>query len=147
MLSLSESIYTNYGLDPSVPMKDSGVEWLGEVPESWVVGRLGYYGTVNNGTTPSMANRDYWLDGNVPWLSSGEVNQGEVIIPSKFITIKALAECSLRLLPEGAVIVGMIGQGKTRGMSAILRITSTINQNLWSMLDRMDGSGRERRWS
>ncbi len=121
------------GLDPDAPMKDSGVEWLGEVPEGWFVGRLGYYATVNNGTTPSKANDEYWFAGDVPWLSSGAVNQGEVTVPSEYITSKALAECSLKILPEDTVIIGMIGQGKTRGMSAILRISATINQNLASV--------------
>ncbi|MET0110240.1 MAG: restriction endonuclease subunit S [Candidatus Thiodiazotropha sp.] len=118
------------GLDPSVPMKDSGVEWLGEVPEHWFVGRLGYYGLVNNGTTPSKANDEYWFDGDVPWLSSGVVNQETVLTPSEYITHKALTECSVKMLPVGTVIVGMIGQGKTRGMSAILAVSATINQNL-----------------
>jgi len=40
-------------------MKDSGVEWLGDVPEHWVVGRVGYYGQVLNGSTPSKANLSY----------------------------------------------------------------------------------------
>ncbi|MEW8700201.1 MAG: restriction endonuclease subunit S, partial [Candidatus Thiodiazotropha sp.] len=118
------------GLDPSVPMKDSGVEWLGEVPEHWFVGRLGYYGLVNNGTTPSKANDEYWFDGDVPWLSSGAVNQETVLTPSEYITRKALTECSVKMLQVGTVIVGMIGQGKTRGMSAILAVSATINQNL-----------------
>lgn len=118
------------GLDPNVPMKDSGVEWLGEVPEHWFVGRLGYYGLVNNGTTPSKANDEYWFDGDVPWLSSGAVNQETVLTPSEYITRKALTECSVKMLQVGTVIVGMIGQGKTRGMSAILAVSATINQNL-----------------
>jgi type I restriction enzyme S subunit len=49
---------------------------------------------------------------------------------SEFITKMALERCSLRLLPVGTVVVGTIGQGKTRGMAALLRIPATINQNL-----------------
>lgn len=118
------------GLDPNVPMKDSGVEWLGQVPTVWKVGRLGYYCQVSNGTTPSKSNLDYWIDGNVPWLASGAVNQHEITDASDFITSSALAECSLNLLPRGTVVIGMIGQGRTRGMAAITRIKATINQNL-----------------
>lgn len=50
--------------------------------------------------------------------------------PSEFITAVAQRECSLTLVPHGAVILGMIGQGKTRGMSAYLDIDACINQNL-----------------
>lgn len=118
------------GLNPDVPMKDSGVAWLGEVPVHWKLARLGRYATVENGTTPSRAVMEYWEDGNIPWLASGEVNQRQISEASEFITAVALESTSLRLLPVGTVVVGMIGQGKTRGMSAILRISATINQNL-----------------
>ena len=118
------------GLDPTVPMKPSGIEWLGDIPAHWLVTRLGYYARVENGTTPSRDNEAYWLDGNIPWLSSGEVNQYRVVEANEFITEKALCECSLRLLPKGTIIVGMIGQGKTRGTSALLEIEACINQNL-----------------
>ena len=118
------------GLDLNVPMKDSGVEWLGTVPAHWSVTRLGYFATVENGTTPSRDTPAYWTDGDVPWLSSGEVNRLYVDACEEFITQVALEQCSLRLLPAGTVSVGLIGQGKTRGMSALLRIDATINQNL-----------------
>jgi type I restriction enzyme S subunit len=118
------------GLNPKAAARDSGIAWLGEVPEHWTVARLGYYSTVENGTTPSREDRAFWDDGNVPWLASGEVNQGRVTGASEFITEKALRECSLRLIPAGAVVIGMIGQGKTRGLSALLEIDATINQNL-----------------
>jgi type I restriction enzyme S subunit len=118
------------GLNSNVPMKDSDVNWIGEVPRQWIVTRLGYFATVENGTTPSKEKLEYWTDGQVPWLASGEVNQLRIVEANEFITEQALAESSLRLLPEGTVVVGLVGQGKTRGMSAILGMTATINQNL-----------------
>ena len=63
------------GLNPHASLKPSGIEWLGDVPEHWKIGRLGYYASVENGTTPSRDNEKYWRGGDVPWLSSGEVNQ------------------------------------------------------------------------
>lgn len=122
------------GLNPDAPMKDSGVEWLGEVPELWGVGRIGYYCRIENGTTPSKLNQEYWSDGSVPWLSSGAVNQYEITEASEMISVTALSECSLRLLPKNTLVVGMIGQGKTRGMSAITRISASINQNLAAII-------------
>ncbi|MDH6186745.1 restriction endonuclease subunit S [Polaromonas sp. CG_23.6] len=118
------------GLDPSVKMKDSGVEWIGEVPEHWAVSRLGHFATVENGTTPSKGNVAFWEAGNIPWVGSGEVNQGFVNEATENITELALRSCSLRLLPVDTVLVGMVGQGKTRGLAAILKIAATINQNL-----------------
>ena len=122
------------GLNPNVPMKDSGVEWLGQVPEHWGVSSIGYYAKVTNGTTPSKANLSYWDKAEIPWLSSGEVNQYYIFEASEYITTKALAECSLELLPIGTVVMGMIGQGKTRGLSAITKMEATINQNLAALV-------------
>ena len=122
------------GLNPEVAMKDSVVEWLEQVPEHWEVSTIGYYAKVTNGTTPSKANLSYWDKEEIPWLSSGEVNQYYIVEASEYITAKALAECSLELLPIGTVVMGMIGQGKTRGLSAITEIEATINQNLAALV-------------
>lgn len=128
------------GLNPEAPMTDSGVEWLGEVPEHWGVGRLGYYSRVINGSTPSKVNQSYWDKREVPWLSSGSVNQYNITTASDYISEKALKECSVELLPVGTLVIGMIGQGKTRGMSAITHIEATINQNLAAIIpdNRLD---------
>lgn len=122
------------GLNPDVPMKESGVEWLGGVPEHWEVGRVGYYGQVLNGSTPSKANLSYWHPKEVAWLSSGEVNQYYIESPTDYISYKALKECSVTLLPVGTLVMGMIGQGKTRGTSAVTKIEATINQNLAAVI-------------
>jgi type I restriction enzyme S subunit len=118
------------GLNPDAPMKFSGIEWLGEVPGHWKIPRLGYCASIENGTTPSRANPEYWSGGDIPWLSSGQVNQYKISEASEFITQKAINECSLRLLPLETIVIGMIGQGKTRGLAAYLEIKATINQNL-----------------
>lgn len=124
------------GLDPNVKMKDSGVEWIGEVPKRWAVGKIGFFARVVNGSTPSKLRADYWDSKDVPWLSSGSVNQYHVSEASDYITELALKECSVELLPAGSVIVGMIGQGKTRGMSALTKIEATINQNLAAVIPK-----------
>lgn len=126
------------GLNPDVPMKDSGVEWLGKVPEHWKVGRTGYYGNVLNGSTPIKANESYWYPKEIAWLSSGAVNQYHITEASDFISRKALKECSVSLLPKGTLVMGMIGQGKTRGMSAVTKIEATINQNLAAVIPSVE---------
>ena len=122
------------GINPHAPMKPSGIEWLGDVPAHWKIPRLGYCAKIENGTTPSRANPEYWSGGEIPWLSSGEVNQQRISEATEFITQKALDECSLRMLPKGTIVTGMIGQGKTRGLAASLEIEATINQNLAAII-------------
>ncbi len=84
---------------------------------------------VSNGSTPSRGESRYWRQGNVPWLATGKVHDRVISTADEFVTDAALRECSIRLLPPGTVLVGMIGQGRTRGMSAYLAIEACINQN------------------
>ena len=102
---------------------------IGEVPEGWEVVELGQVATVGNGSTPSRANDDYWIGGSIPWLPTGKVNDVVVQEADEFVTEKALAECPIRLLPAGTILVAMIGQGKTRGKVAYLALPACINQN------------------
>lgn len=118
------------GLDPSVPMKDSGVEWLGEIPAHWQTTRIKFVARVGNGSTPSRENSEYWFDGYFPWLNSSVVNQEIVFEADQFVTDLALKECHLPVVHPPAVLVGITGQGRTRGMAAKLEIRATINQHL-----------------
>jgi len=118
------------GLNPNAKMKDSGVEWLGEVPAHWSVSPIKYVGRIGNGSTPSRENPNYWSEMGFPWLNSSVVNQEEVSEAAQFVTSLALQECHLPIVEPPAVLVGITGQGKTRGMSAPLTFRATINQHL-----------------
>ena len=118
------------GLNPDVPMKDSGIEWLGEIPAHWRVVRVKFFASVGNGSTPSRANPEYWTDGHYPWLNSSVVNQKFVIKAEQFVTDLALRECHLPIVKPPAIVIGITGQGKTRGMVTRLDFEATINQHL-----------------
>ncbi|WP_028928240.1 restriction endonuclease subunit S [Pseudoxanthomonas suwonensis] len=122
------------GLDPNVPMKDSGIPWLGEVPAHWDVCPFKYVGRVGNGSTPNRDNPDYWGQSGFPWLNSAAVNQREVTEAERFVTELALKECHLPVIQPPAVLVGLTGQGKTRGMAAQLMFETTISQHLAYMI-------------
>ena len=122
------------GLNPDVPMKVSGVEWLGEVPEHWTLPKVAHLGRVLNGSTPDRTNLSYWTDGTVPWLASGCLNTEVVDEASAFITDLAYKNCSVELIPAHSLLIGMVGQGKTRGTSAILAMDSCINQNMAAII-------------
>lgn len=115
------------GLNPDVPMKDSGVEWLGEVPEYWKVSSLGYYSSLNTGATPDRSNSKYW-NGEIAWIKTGEVNYNNIYSSEEKITCEAVKNTSVRLSPPGTLLMAMYGQGITRGRVAILDISATYNQ-------------------
>lgn len=115
------------GLNPDAPMKDSGVEWLGEVPEHWEVGSVGYYATLETGATPSRANPKYW-DGNIPWIKTGEVKYDTIYDTEEKITDLAVLQTSARVSPVGTLLMAMYGQGITRGRVALLGLPAAYNQ-------------------
>ncbi|MBK8251248.1 MAG: restriction endonuclease subunit S [Polyangiaceae bacterium] len=118
------------GLDPNVKLKDSGVPWLGEIPAHWEVWRINRLARVGNGSTPSRAKPSYWSGGAYPWLNSSQVNRGRIDCADQFVTQQALFECHLPRVAPGSVLVAITGQGKTRGLSALLEIEATINQHV-----------------
>lgn len=118
------------GLDPTVPMRDSGVEWLGEIPAHWETVRLGYLVTVGNGSTPTRDEPRFWLDGRYPWLTSAKINEEVIWAADEFVTEAALRECHLPRVRSGSVLVAITGEGQTRGRAALLQVESTISQHL-----------------
>lgn len=110
--------------------KDSGVEWIGAIPEGWRAAPLKYFTRIGNGSTPNRDNPEYWAEDGFPWLNSSVVNKLEVTEASEFVTEIALNECHLPIISPPAVLVGITGQGKTRGMAAPLAFRATINQHL-----------------
>lgn len=95
----------------------------------WYKCSIGAVGVVSNGSTPSRQNLDFW-DGGIPWVSSGEVRNNIVQITKETISQSGYDNSSVKMLPVGTVLIAMIGEGKTRGQSAVLNINATINQNI-----------------
>ena len=118
------------GFDSGVPLRDTGIPWLGEIPAHWDIRKIGHSASVGNGSTPSRSNPAYWSDGTTPWLNSSVVNQYEVTSADQFVTETALRECHLPLVKSGSVLVAITGQGKTRGQAVVLSLDATINQHL-----------------
>jgi type I restriction enzyme S subunit len=118
------------GLDLSAPLRFSGQTWLGDIPAHWKVQPIKYLADVGNGSTPSVDNAEYWNESGYPWLNSSVVNERLVTIASRYVTEKALKECHLPKVLPSAVLIGITGQGKTRGLASILGIEATINQHL-----------------
>ncbi|NML30578.1 restriction endonuclease subunit S [Paraburkholderia antibiotica] len=100
-----------------------------DLPLGWVNCPVGIVGMVSNGSTPSRADQALWGAG-VPWVSSGEVRNNLIYQTREQITDDGFSSCSVKLLPIDTVLIAMIGEGKTRGQSAVLKIPATINQNV-----------------
>ena len=123
--SLINEVVTK-GLNPDVEMKDSGVEWIGEIPSHWSLKRLSWVASTGSGTTPKSSNDSYYSGGTINWLITGDLNDDVVLDTSKKITPKALEECRLNTYPMGSIVVAMYGA--TIGKLCQLGVETTVNQ-------------------
>ena len=107
-------------------MKDSGVEWIGEIPKDWESRKLfGLLSSVGSGTTPK--GDEYYSSNGYPWLITGDLNDGYISETSKYVTEDALRDCSaLQIHKAGSVVIAMYGA--TIGKLGITEIDVTTNQ-------------------
>lgn len=103
------------------------------LPGSWIKVRFGDVFDVQVGATPSRRISEYW-NGDVNWVSSGEVRFNTIYHTEEKITADGLAHSSTSVHPVGTVMLAMIGEGKTRGQAAILNISAAHNQNTAAIL-------------
>lgn len=127
---LKQTIITNTvtkGLSPNAPMKDSGVEWIGEIPAHWDVMKTSLaFNHIGSGTTPSTSKREYYDDEGAYWLQTGDLTDGLVVNTSKKISKIAVRECNLKFYPPNSVVIAMYGA--TIGKMGLLQIQCATNQ-------------------
>lgn len=118
------------GLDPSVPMKDSGVEWLGEVPAHWSVAPLKYCATFVSGGTPNKSRMDYW-DGDIPWASAKDLKSDVLLDTIDHITSTAVADGAASPVEAGTTLVVVRGMILARHFPvSVAGVPMAINQDL-----------------
>ena len=110
--------------EPAAP----DVSDLPTLPEGWVNSTMGQCFEVYVGATPRRNREDYW-GGEIAWVSSSEVAFNRITATRETITAAGYDNASVNLHPKGTVLLGMIGEGKTRGQVAILDIPACNSQN------------------
>lgn len=116
------------GINPDAPMKPSGIDWLGDIPEHWEVRKISNsFKQIGSGTTPLSGDRTYYKNGTINWVNTGDLNNGYLDRTSKKITEKALEDyTTLKIYPINSLIIAMYGA--TIGKVSILAIKATTNQ-------------------
>ena len=103
-----------------------------KLPKGWAMSTLGKIGTWQSGATPSRLHKDFY-GGDIPWLKTGDLNDGKITKIPEFITQKALEETSVKLNPIGSVLIAMYGA--TIGKIGILTFPATTNQACCACVD------------
>ncbi|MGM8872577.1 restriction endonuclease subunit S [Psychrobacter sp. 2Y5] len=119
------------GLNPDAPMKDSGVEWLGDVPEHWDLVPLKYLCNFSGGGTPTKDNLSYWTGGTIPWVSPKDMKSFWIDKTQDYITESAVKESSTKLIKAGALLMVVRSGILQRTIPiAINTVDVTMNQDM-----------------
>ena len=122
---------------PYPAYRDSGVEWIGQVPEHWRVTPLKVIAETVNGATPESGKPEYW-DGDIAWYTPTDIDNevaSELGVPRRYITQAGYESCAVKISPPGSVILS------TRapiGSVGITTIPSTINQGCRTLIPAQD---------
>ena len=126
------------GLNPDVTMKDSGVEWLGQVPEHWQKKILKYIVSQQGGGTPDKSNLSFW-DGDIPWVSPKDMKVDYISTSQDKITVKAIEQSSTKLVPIGSVLMVVRGMILIHSVPvALTQEAVTINQDMKALIPNND---------
>lgn len=118
------------GLERNKVLRDSGVKWLGAVPEHWSVSKIKFVAEIASGHTPSRSVDEYWQDCTIPWVSlndSKTLREKDSISETHYqISELGLANSSARLLPAGVVV---FSRDATVGLCAITEVPMAVSQH------------------
>lgn len=127
------------GLNPDVEMKDSGVEWIGEIPKSWTVAKLKNYCELKTGSTPSTSEME-WFDGDIKWYTPGDFSENYYLgQSSRTLSQKAKDDNVATIIPKNTVMI--VGIGATAGKIGFTKEECSCNQQITALkTKKMDAS-------
>lgn len=97
---------------------------------------LGEISDIVLGGTPNKTKHEYWENGTIPWMSSGEVNKKKIYSTDNFITQAGYDNSSATMVPADSTVIALAGQGKTRGLVARIKISLSTNQSLATLIPK-----------
>jgi type I restriction enzyme S subunit len=118
------------GLDSSVPLRDSGIPWLGEIPAHWELIPLRFLVDIVGGATPDTGKAEFW-DGDIPWVSPKDMKRDEIKDAEDHVSALALSSSALRLIDPVVVLIVVRGMILAHSFpTAVTTQPVTINQDM-----------------
>lgn len=105
-----------------------------EIPEGWAVAKVKDVALTYSGGTPTSTNRDYYDEGNIPWVNSGDLNSPIITSTSYYITEKGLNSSSAKLYPPKTILVALYGA--TAGKVSLLSFEACSNQAVCGVISK-----------
>lgn len=96
--------------------------------EDWEDTTIGECCRLGSGGTPSKSHPEYYENGDIPWLKTGEIDWNDIYDVEERITNEGVENSSAKIFPAESVVVAMYGMGVTRGKAAIIKIPTATNQ-------------------
>lgn len=116
------------GINPDAPLKDSGVEWIGMVPEHWEVMMLKRCATIKTGCTPPTKEEKYYEADDIDWFTPGDIGDDHIEEAEKKISDSAKRDGVCRIFPAKSVY--FVGIGATIGKVSYCNIEASANQQI-----------------
>lgn len=135
---MAQRLYTEWFVKFKFPghektrMVDSGTEY-GKIPEGWEVVLIGNRFSTILGGTPPRGVASYWIDGIIPWINSGKVNELRIIDESELITQEALDRSATKIMPKRTTLIAITGA--TLGQVSLTEIVCCANQSVVGVYD------------
>jgi type I restriction enzyme S subunit len=112
-------------------MYNSPDKFLSSLPQGWTLHKLREIAIISSGSTPSRSQQSRYFDnGTIPWVKTGDLNNGVLTCTDERITNAAIEESSCRIYPENTVLVAMYGGYRQIGRTGRLGMRAAINQAL-----------------
>lgn len=111
---------------------------VGRIPEDWEIKKVQELTDIITGATPSTTIPQYWNGGSIRWMSSGELNYKFIYDVEGRITQLGYDNTGTQMLPKYCVLIGLAGQGKTRGTAAYNYVEICTNQSIAAILPNND---------
>lgn len=115
-------------------MKDSRIEWVGNIPNDWIIGKIKNYAALKTGSTPNT-NITEWFDGEINWFTPSDFTDDYILSKSiRSLSIKAISDNVVSLLPKSIVMI--IGIGGTAGKVGFTVTEGYCNQQVTALIPK-----------
>ena len=122
------------GLDPNVEMKDSGIEWIGEIPSNWILSKFGFVASLETGNTPSKSEEDLYFtedQNGFLWVKPSDLDVGFQGVSDSEVKLTFEGKEQSRVIPKDSILVCCIGN--TSGKYSIANCDLSTNQQINSI--------------